>query len=107
DTITPDEVKRAKGLNLVHRLVAECEVTADGFVATVGPTLASLDHPFGRTKGTENCLFIETETREKIVVRGRGAGRHATTESVIADLFDVRDVINSSPTDNQFRRAAA
>lgn len=76
------------------RLVAECRKTDNGLQATVRPVEVAADHPFANTRGAENCLLIETETRGEIIVRGRGAGRYATTESVIADLFDIREALN-------------
>ena len=107
DTLTSEEIERARENKLVYRLVAECTRDAGGYRASVTPVLVSPDDPFGRTRGADNCVFIETEAGEQVVVRGRGAGRHATTEPVLADLFDVRDAAHSSTANHQTREAAA
>jgi|GEM_PF-6070526 len=98
------------------RLVAECEKTLNGIDARVRLAEFPADHPFARTKGADNCLLIETERGEEILLRGRGAGRYATSESVIADLFDIRTAIlkkeakiepTVSPSIPVFREVAA
>jgi homoserine dehydrogenase len=48
---------------------------------------------------------IEDKDGERKVLRGRGAGRYATTEAVIADLFDIRHALNDSLT-SKFVEAA-
>jgi homoserine dehydrogenase len=73
-----------------YRLVAECRRTATGFTASVKPIELPTSHPFAQTKGVENCLSIETESGQTHFLKGHGAGRYPTTESVVADLFDVR-----------------
>jgi len=74
----------------IYRLVAEVYRSGDGLEASVRPVEVPRNHPFAKIKGAENCLLIETECGRKTFLQGRGAGRYATTESVIADLFDVR-----------------
>jgi homoserine dehydrogenase len=75
------------------KLVAECIRTVDGYDATVRPVELSPSHPFADARGADNCLLIETESGSKRLVRGRGAGRFPTTESVLSDLFDLRGEI--------------
>lgn len=107
DTLTTADLQKAKNEGRVYRLIVECRLTSNGFEASVRPVEVPSQDPFALTKGTENCLLIESETGEIKFLKGRGAGRHATTEAVIADLFDVRNELYSSPTNNQFRRIAA
>ena len=72
------------------RLVASCHNEAGKKKATVKPVELLQTDPLASTSGVENRLLIETETGETIIVSGQGAGRWPTTESVIADLFDIR-----------------
>jgi homoserine dehydrogenase len=75
----------------IHRLIAECKRTTFGLEVRVAPAIVTAGHPFAETTGSSNCLIIETSDGETEILRGRGAGRYATTESVIADLFDIRE----------------
>jgi homoserine dehydrogenase len=72
------------------RLIAESRKSKGGVEASVRPREVPLSHPFAGTKGAQNCIVFESEDGKKDILRGRGAGRHATTEAVIADLFDIR-----------------
>ncbi|HEU4795730.1 MAG TPA: hypothetical protein VFT02_08875, partial [Pyrinomonadaceae bacterium] len=74
----------------IVRLVAECRRDPDGFVATVSPIELPFDHPLAHVNGVENRLLIESQTGRTWDVRGRGAGRWPTTESVLGDLFALR-----------------
>jgi homoserine dehydrogenase len=107
DVLTATDLQKAKSEGRVYRLIAQCRLTPNGIEASVGPVeVPSLD-PFALTTGTENCLLIESDSGEVRFLKGRGAGRHATTEAVIADLFDVRNEINISPINNRFKEAHA
>ena len=88
-------IKRQGIENLKHtkkttRLVAECRREANGFAATVSPVELALDHPLAHVNGVENRLLIQSETGKCWSISGHGAGRWPTTESVLADLFDLR-----------------
>jgi homoserine dehydrogenase len=64
----------------------------------VKPLKLPVSHPFGRTRGAENCLRLETTGGEVEFLRGTGAGRWATTEAVIADLLDLRrEIVSAKP----------
>jgi homoserine dehydrogenase len=47
------------------------------------------DHPFGALSGEWNALELPTPIGGKEYTIGRGAGRWPTTESIMADLFDL------------------
>lgn len=83
------------------RLVAECIRGSKGFTATVCPIELPLDHPLASVNGVENRLLIKSQT-ESAEVSGRGAGRWPTTESVVADVFDLhRDLIINAAEQEQ------
>jgi homoserine dehydrogenase len=48
------------------------------------------DHRLAQTAGDWNTLLIQRESGETIAVSGRGAGRWATAEAIMADLFELR-----------------
>jgi homoserine dehydrogenase len=90
DKLTPQDLSAARSRGNIYRLIAECVNTPDGIRASVKPVEISATHPFASVRGAENCIEIHTETGQVKTIRGRGAGRYATTESVMADLFDLR-----------------
>lgn len=73
----------------VVRQVASAAFTPRGVEGRVGPVLVSIDSPLGRTQAEWNNLLITHASGAITAVRGRGAGRHATTESVMADALDI------------------
>jgi len=98
EKLTPARVAEAGKRGNVFRLIAACSETANGIEASVGPVQLPDSHPFAAIKGAENCLVIETDGGYRKTIKGRGAGRYATTESVMADLFDLRrDHAKSQP----------
>jgi homoserine dehydrogenase len=96
DLISPAAVLAAGKRGNAYRLIADCRVTPDGIRATVRPVEVSGTNRFAQIKGADNCLVITHANGCEKVLRGRGAGRYATTEAVMADLFDVRSAINGA-----------
>lgn len=105
DTVTASDVWNASKRGNAYRLIADCRRTSNGVTASVRSVEIAASHRFARTKGADNCLVIEHDDGRRRVLSGRGAGRYATTEAVIADLFDVRRTISGSA--NKVREAAA
>ncbi len=99
ENLDATQVNKAFENGKAIRLVVECRQTKSGSVETsVNPIELPISHPFAQTHGAENCLRLETTDGEVKFVRGRGAGRWATSEAVIADLFDARrEILNAKP----------
>lgn len=68
---------------------AGCAVDASrhSYIAEVKPAVLEAAHPLARTRREDNCVVVEFQNGEKKILRGKGAGRWPTTESVLADLF--------------------
>lgn len=103
DSLNPADVSAAVRNGYAYRLIAECRRTTNGVSASVRPVAFPISHPFAQTRGAENCLVIKSEDGRSRLLRGRGAGRYATTEAVIADLFDLR----RSTKTQKYKEAAA
>lgn len=71
------------------RLVAEAELSPDGIKASVRPIELPLDHPLANITGAGNSVLLETDKGETITLNGKGAGRWATAEAVVGDLFQL------------------
>lgn len=104
--LAPAIVDRAKQNGQTYRLIAECKQNGSELSLSVKPKTVSSDHPFAQTRGADNCLIIEDELGNTTVARGRGAGRYATTEAVVGDLFDLREIL-FSPANERYLEAAA
>jgi len=89
ENLTPKDLKKAASRSQTIRLIAKIERSGNGFKASVEPQEISLDHVFGSISGAGNCLLIEEADGRKRFTTAKGAGRYPTTESVIADLFDL------------------
>jgi len=95
-SITVHEVRSAAASGEAVRLVARLRKTAAGLEAKVSPQRVDRTHAFAQTCNEENCLQIHSQDGEVVHVRGKGAGRWPTTESVAADLFDLYRIWQSS-----------
>jgi len=90
EDLDASHVRAAISRGNVVRLVASCRRTDDGIEATVQPVELPSTHPFADLKGADNSLLLEHADGTNRSIRGRGAGRWATTEAVVADLLDLR-----------------
>lgn len=89
EKLSPKDLKKAASRSNTIRLIAQVKRCDNGFEASVEPREVSLDHTFGSITGAGNCLLVEEQDGSKRFVTAKGAGRYPTTESVIADLFDL------------------
>jgi homoserine dehydrogenase len=71
------------------RQVARAERQNGRAVASVSFENVTPDSPFYDTSGEWNALTLTLARGETLNVRGRGAGRWPTAESVLADVFDL------------------
>jgi len=55
----------------------------------VAPERLPSAHPLGGLRDEQNGVVFHLEGGPPVVLRGKGAGRWPTAESVMADLFDL------------------
>ncbi len=72
------------------RHIARAIRAGDGVQASVRPLIVGPAHPLAHVRREWNALAVETDDGARHIIRGRGAGRIPTTESVLADLFALR-----------------
>lgn len=73
----------------VVRQVATAAITPEGKIqARVGPALVPADSALGRVTDEWNALVVTDGAGRTRAVRGRGAGRWPTAESVLGDALD-------------------
>jgi len=97
EDLKTSDVRAAILRGSVVRLVASCRKTSNGVEAKVEPVELPATHPFADLKGADNSLLLEHDDGTLRSIRGRGAGRWATTEAVVADLLDLRKVSVEQP----------
>ena len=90
EELETSDVRAASARGNVVRLVASCLKTDQGIEAKVEPVELPSTHPFADLKGADNSLRLEHTDGTVRSIRGRGAGRWATTEAVVADVLDLR-----------------
>lgn len=71
------------------RQLCRCELKDGKLVAAVRLVSGALDPLFAELKGEGNALKIVSQDGSVVRRRGRGAGRWATAESLLADLSDL------------------
>ncbi|HTF90165.1 MAG TPA: homoserine dehydrogenase, partial [Planctomycetota bacterium] len=71
------------------RLVATCRRVNDRLELSLSPRRLDSDHALARTVAEQNAVTIHTEDGVHIVLRGKGAGRWPTTQSVVGDLLEL------------------
>ncbi|MGO8686386.1 MAG: homoserine dehydrogenase [Candidatus Dormibacteria bacterium] len=88
--IHPDDVRAARRLGSVIRLVATADRCGEGLALTVQPTLVpSPGHPLGDLDGADNAVVVESDLAGRLLLRGRGAGADAAASAVLSDLVAV------------------
>jgi homoserine dehydrogenase len=87
---TPVDLARAvRRQGRALRLVASCKRVGGELIAILERRDLPADHPLADVPDEENALIFELARGESVTLRGRGAGRWPTVESVLADLFDL------------------
>ncbi|MEO8501701.1 MAG: homoserine dehydrogenase, partial [Vicinamibacteria bacterium] len=71
------------------RLIASLSAKGGGCEARVDLASVAESHPLAQCRGANNAVVITLESGESIDLRGRGAGRWPTAESVVGDLLEL------------------
>jgi len=88
--ITATDVKVAKAMDLVIKLLAIADVTDDGAIAVrVHPALISRAHPLASVRDSYNAVFVESASAGQMMFYGRGAGGEPTASAILGDLVAV------------------
>ena len=88
--ITATDVKVAKAMDLVIKLLAISDVTNDGAIAVrVHPALISRNHPLASVRESFNAVFVESVSAGQMMFYGRGAGGAPTASAILGDLVAV------------------
>ena len=88
--ITAADVKVAKAMEMVIKLLAIAELTPEGAVSVrVHPALISRSHPLASVRESFNAVFVEAQSAGQMMFYGKGAGGEPTASAILGDLVAV------------------
>ena len=88
--ITAADVKVAKAMEMVIKLLAIAELAPEGAVSVrVHPALISRTHPLASVRDSFNAVFVEAESAGQMMFYGKGAGGAPTASAILGDLVAV------------------
>jgi homoserine dehydrogenase len=88
--ITAADVKVAKAMDMVIKLLAITELTSEGEISVrVHPALISRNHPLASERESFNAVFVQAKSAGEMMFYGRGAGGEPTASAVLGDLVAI------------------
>ncbi len=88
--ITATDVKVAKAMDMVIKLLAITELTASSEISVrVHPALISRTHPLASVRESFNAVFVEAQSAGQMMFYGKGAGGEPTASAVLGDLVAI------------------
>lgn len=84
--VTAEDIRDARKIGLVIKLLAICERTPGGVSARVHPTLVPRSHPLASVHDAFNAVFLDTALAGELMFYGKGAGADPTASAVLGDL---------------------
>lgn len=92
--ITNADVARGKALGLVPKLLGVSKLIEGRVNVRVYPCFIPRDHPLAGVSGAYNAVFLESDSFDKIMLFGPGAGGTPTASAVIGDIISI---VNTAP----------
>ncbi len=88
--ITPSDIKFARDLGYVIKLLAIAKQEEDGSIqARVHPAFLPRKHPLAAVNDVYNAVFVRGDAVGEIMHYGQGAGQLPTASSVLGDIIDI------------------
>ncbi|MBQ8280241.1 MAG: homoserine dehydrogenase [Roseburia sp.] len=87
--ITSTDIKYAKTMGRVIKLLATSKRVGDGYAAMVAPFLLPPEHPLYSVNGVFNAIFVKGNVLGDAMFYGSGAGKLPTASAVVADVVEM------------------
>ena len=87
--ITLDDVRYAKSLGFVVKLIGAARLIDGRVSVRVFPALLPLDHPLASISGSNNAVFVQGDAIGEIMLMGPGAGGMPTATAVVSDIVSI------------------
>lgn len=92
--ITSKDIKYAKDMDCVIKLLGIARNTPTGIEVRVHPTLINKEHPMASVNDVFNAVFVHGDAVDDTMFYGRGAGEMPTASAVVGDVIEVARNIN-------------
>lgn len=103
EQVTPIDIKFAKSLGYVIKLLAVIREHPDGSVELrVQPSFIARSHILANVHGVFNAVAVHGDAAGESMFYGRGAGQDPTASSVVGDLVEAARTINPDATHRGF-----
>lgn len=91
ENVTLDDIKAARDMGFVVKLLAVAELSEDGtgVIVRVHPAMVPRNHPLASVRLSFNAVFVEADAAEQMMFYGRGAGGKPTASAVLGDVVAV------------------
>jgi homoserine dehydrogenase len=87
--ITLEDVRYAKGLGFVPKLIGAARLLDGKVSVRVFPALLPADHPLASINGSNNAIFLQGDAIGEIMLMGPGAGGVPTATAVVSDIVSI------------------
>ncbi|MEW6769941.1 MAG: homoserine dehydrogenase [Bacillota bacterium] len=85
--ITPEDIRYARELGYVVKLLGIARETGDGIEVRVHPALVPATHPLAAVSDAFNAVFVRGDAVGETMFYGRGAGELPTASAVVGDII--------------------
>ncbi len=89
EQITLEDVRYAKSLGFVPKLIGAARLIEGRVSVRVFPALLPVDHPLASINGSNNAIFLQGEAIGEIMLMGPGAGGVPTATAVVSDIVSI------------------
>jgi len=94
--ITADDIKKARAVGCVIKLVGRAKLIDGEVVCTVAPELIPSDDPLAGVEGVYNAIVVRGDFIGDAMFYGQGAGGMATASAVMGDVIEIaRNIVAS------------
>ena len=87
--ITAKDIRYAKELGCLIKLLGLARNTETGIEVRVQPMLISESHPLASVNDSFNAVFVRGDAVGDTMFYGRGAGEMPTASAIVGDVFDI------------------
>jgi homoserine dehydrogenase len=88
-SIGEDDIRNARRMGYVVKLLAIAELEGGEITARVHPAMIPEEHPLASVRDAYNAVFVQGEKVGDLMFYGQGAGGDATATAVVGDLISV------------------
>jgi homoserine dehydrogenase len=89
NTVTPLDVRLARELGYVFKLIADGRKISNHLSVQVGPMLVRVGTPLADVSGANNAIQVHGDAVGTVFLAGPGAGQMPTASAVVSDIIDM------------------